>query len=268
MPLQVRGTTFRCLCKLLKPVARFCVRHAHPIQDLIEAAKVALIEVAAEEMRRQHHKVNVSRMSVITGVHRRDVMRIAKEGRVTESTSGLTGRILGQWEQDPRFQTKEGKPRVLSIDGANNEFRDLVHTVSQDLNYGTILFDLERIGAVQRTARGIKLKSTALSVKADLEGSMEMISNDSEDLLRCVEENVLRAPTVPHLHARTEYDNVPPQYLPNIRSWILEEGTRFHARVREYVSQFDRDINPAIEGPGRAKIMVGAFSRAEERSND
>ena len=75
MPQADRTFLLNTLRLLVKPIAKFCLRHTLSIQDLIESAKIAFIEVADAEIRKKGDKVNTSRISLVTGLHRKDVIR-------------------------------------------------------------------------------------------------------------------------------------------------------------------------------------------------
>ena len=254
----------RCLKTIIRPVARFSIKHSLTIKELLEAAKIAMLEIAEEELARGGEKVNVSRLSVLTGIHRRDVMRLTREGDKLEDSQNLISRILGQWEQDPRFVTASGAPRVLSVDGEDNEFKELVELISKDLNPGTVLFQLERTGLVERGPRGLKLLRKVQSLQDDIAAGYQLLASDVEELSLAVQENLEGSLETPHLHARTEYDNLFVKDIPEVRSWLLKEGTAFHERARTFLSKFDKDLNPSRKDPAGSRVVVGTFSRVIE----
>ncbi|MCB0311612.1 MAG: hypothetical protein KDD42_10275, partial [Bdellovibrionales bacterium] len=60
MALQVHGKTLlEMLVLMLKPVARFCLRHSISVQDLIESAKIAMISASADEIQATGRKVTI-----------------------------------------------------------------------------------------------------------------------------------------------------------------------------------------------------------------
>ena len=257
----VPDTVRTVLFALLRPTVRFCVRHGLHIQDLLEAAKAVFLEVSAAEIEQQGGKANVSRLSAATGIHRRDVMRIFGRSETKEQPQGLVSRVLGQWQHDSRFVTAAGTPRVLSIAPEDNEFKKLILAVSQDLNPGTILFELERIGAVERRGHRLKLRSQAYVPKNDWREGYRMLGRDADYLASAVEQNVHETAESPNLHATTEFDNVREDALPQIRKWLLTEGSKFQDRVRTYLSQYDVDINPrAARTRAGAKVVLSCFS--------
>lgn len=248
---------------LLRPIIRFCLKHSLQIQDLLNAAKRVFVDLADQEIRQHTKKVNVSRLSVVTGLYREEVRRIYIEGAAIETRpSSLLGRVVGQWEQDRRFRNKEGEPRVLSCDGEGSEFYNLVRLVSKNINPATVLFELERNGAVERTARGLKFKRPTFAASENKLTGYELLSRDLESLVRAVEEN-LEGQKV-NLHIRTEFDNLYVRNLPQIREWLVLHGKRFHKEVRDYLSQFDKDINPDADPnePAQTKVMLSTFSLA------
>ena len=123
LPSEIRA---RCLRLLLKPVVRYCLRNGHPFQDYVAESKKVFVEIAVEELKRAGGKVNASKISAVTGLNRRDTKIETEEKQEDEQSRGIISRILVHWEQSPRFCTKNGQPRVLSVEGEDSEFSKLV----------------------------------------------------------------------------------------------------------------------------------------------
>ena len=265
MNKRYTGVGVTCLRLLLKPVVRFCLRHSLHVQDILESAKVLFVEIAAEELENNKKKPNIARLSAMTGLQRREVMRIYRDADIKEEPRGLVRRIIGQWQQDRRFLTKSRKPKVLSFDGPDSEFRMLCEEVSNDITAGTVFNELERIGAVKKVRNGVKLLARAYVPTGDVKAGFGLLSDDIEDLSMAVEENILLQPDPPHMHVKTEYDNISPDSLEKIRDWIYREGSALHQKARNFISQFDQDINPSKDGTDEsARVVLGSFSYITE----
>lgn len=264
---QIQTILLKSLEIMLEPIVFFCLKYSIAIQELTETLKLTLLKAAQRTLQQQGQKVNVSRLSVLTGLHRRDVIRLSQEesARPRQQPVNLIGRIIGQWEQDRRFLTKAGKPRILSHDGADSEFARLVQLVSSDLHPGTILFQLERLSLVKRVRNGLQLLQSKFDVRGDFERGYQIMAADVNTLISAVSDNLDHPDQIPHLHARTEYDNIFVEDLPLIRRWLLKEGAAFHQRARSYLSKLDKDINPHIRKVGGAKVAVGTFSLVQEK---
>ena len=253
------------LSHLLRGVIRFCLRQGLTIQDIVETSKKVIVDTASEEIRSSGESVNVSRLSLLTGLHRRDVGRILKGEKPLGAANNFIARIITQWEQDKRFKNKTGKPKALNYVGENSSFKKLVRAVSADISPATVLFELKRIGAVKETTNGnLELISNVYTVDKDASAGFEFTAKDIDYLLCAVEENLLSPDGTANLHARTEYDNIYKSDLPKIKKWLLREGSIFHKRVRDYLASFDKDINPSKGKEGGGKVVIGAYSLTEK----
>ena len=257
-------TLLSCIEIALRPIMRLCLRHGLAYKHITDIVKQALVHVAIEEINSSGEKINASRLCASTGVPRQEVQRIWR-GETKEISAGYITRVIGQWERDPEFQTKSGKPRVLKYDGENADFQRLVGKVIKDIRPSAVLFALERIGAVETQDDGIRLVKKTFVTTGDPKRTFEFYASDSEDLLRTIQENAFEPKKIPHLHARTEYDNLSQKHLPAIRKWLFNEGSIFHKRCREYLSQFDHDLNPKLRGAAGGKAVLCSFSFCEKK---
>ncbi|MCB0355317.1 MAG: hypothetical protein KDD64_17415 [Bdellovibrionales bacterium] len=259
-----------CLRMVMRPFARYCIRHAHSFQEFIKVAKLTFIEVAAEEIRKTTEKVNPSRLSVMTGIYRREVTKIYKDKEEpSERQAGILGRVLLQWEQDPEFQDKNGTPKILRFKGEKSEFSALVEKVSKHVPSGSVLFEMTRIGIAKKTKQGLELVRRLPGHRQDPRKGFELLSREVDTVVRTAEENISGERGYDNLHIRTEFDNLVLEELPNIRSWLIEEGKQFHVKVRAYLSQFDKDIQSTAaisdDKTGGGKVVVSLFGRACEK---
>lgn len=245
---------------LLRPALRFCLKNLISLQEIVTCCKAVLVELATDELSRKGESVNTSRLSLLTGVHRKDVQQIRDEGEPKEGHSLFAQRLLARWEQDSRFTTSSGKTRVLSCDGEHSEFWNLVRSVSKEMNPASVLSDLEHRGAVLRTKNGIRLVYEFDQLSGNPVEGYRLASSDASDLLEAAQENVSSSLAVPHLHLRTEFDNIYLSEMPQVQKWILLEGSRFHKKVRTFLSKFDKDLHSRKTGAAGGRVVVGAFS--------
>ena len=264
--MELAGMKARTLHNTLKilarPIVEFCLRNSLRIQDLEQCFRQVLVEAAREEIERKGGKVTDSRLSIMTGLHRREITRLVKSDPVSETNGNLITKIVGHWQTDKRFCLKSGRGRTLSLDREGGEFYKLVRSISSDLNPATVLFELERTGAVERTEQGVRLVEKEYIRRGDLEGGFRVVGADIGDLIGAAECNLLEKRDIPQLHLRTEYDRVREDAIPRIQKWILNEGHALHQRARAFISRFDQDVNPQLKYSGRfQKVVLGSFGR-------
>lgn len=252
---------------LLRPIARFCLRHGLHIQDLLEASKRSLLQAAADEL---GEKKNVARLSASTGLQRRDVTRLLEAPSEIPEPLGLVNRIIGQWRYDRKFVDEDGNPKELSLDaGGRGSFVSLVQTVTQDIPPGTVLFELERLGALERTEDSVRLLAPAYVPKENHREGYRMLSRDMAYLIDAVTQNIEQKPKTPNLHATVEFDNIRQDKLHEIREWLLDEGSKFQKKVSAYLASHDVDINPPRRAtPAGGKVSFSVFSVTEEEKSD
>jgi hypothetical protein len=247
---------------MLAPVVRLSLRNALHLGELIEIMKDVFVECARNELEAKNEAVSLSKLSVMTGVHRKDVTRIVRSDERVPREQNIISRVMVQWQHNPLYATKNRKPRVLTAEGRGSQFAELVKSVNgEDVSAYSILNEMQRLGVVERRGPRVELVWRDFVIGADIEAGISQLSTDVNTLSLAVEENLFGGEGVRNLHLKTEFDNIPEEYLSSIKSWILEEGSQFHRRVRTHLSQFDRDTNPDLaQSSGRGRVVVGAFS--------
>lgn len=274
MTQDSRITNF--ISTMLRPVIRLALRHSLHLQTLLDLVKKLLVEEAINELQKEGDTTSISRISAMTGVHRKDIANIRNQCAMDEGnlnigqrrTLSVIQRVLNNWQAMIEFQETTGKPKVLSFGGKSSEFHRLVNSVSTDLNPYSVLFELERSGAAKKTENGLKLLAGIENLKGNPLAAYTLLAQDIRDFSQAVEENIQNKDSDANLHIRTEYDNISADYLPEIRTWLLKEGSSLHGRARQYLSRFDRDINPAAPGETfAAKVILGSFSLTENPIN-
>ncbi len=254
---------------LLAPCVRFCLRRGLKLQDVVEIAKEEFVEHAMLQLAAAGKGESASKVNVMTGVHRKDIAKIKRPEKKKRSTADLVTRIIAQWQTDPQFTTKHGRPRTLSCEGAESEFAQLVGSVSREINHYPVLFELERIAAVKRTSRGLRLQRQIYIPTGDPEEGVNFLSTDVDDLAAAVEQNLFSEQETANLHIKTQYDCVPREAVAELKKWLLAEGSSFHQRMRKYLSALDQ-ARPSEKEQAETmvRVSVGSFSRVDENQKD
>jgi hypothetical protein len=252
----------RLVALMVKPLVRFALRKRVTFQSFNAIIRNAFVEVARSELEAAGQKVNASRISIMTGLPRQEIQKI--ESAVLgdyEEEEGLVGRIVSYWENSEQFKTARG-PRPLTYEGDQSEFWSLCRRVNKNLHPGTVLFELERLGNIEKTDGKVFLRRANVAVRKNEERAYSLLAHDLNALIISVEKN-LHTDNVQEqvLHYHTEYDQIRGSKVGEIRRWLRDQGREFHRKVREYLSAFDMDVNPessdADESP--FKVIVGSF---------
>lgn len=134
---------------LLLPWVRQLVRHGVTYPQLALRLKQVFFEAARAELDRTGQRQTDSAVSVLSGLHRKDVRALgsAAPGVATPSIP-LSSQIVTRWVTDPQYRDRRNKPRDLSRHGAAGSFDALVNSVSKDVHPRTALEELVRLGVV------------------------------------------------------------------------------------------------------------------------
>lgn len=250
------------VASLLRPLVRVCLKRGVRIQELEEAARKAFVEEAKVAIEEAHGDVSVSKISVTTGIHRTEVARLLTGEEKPKTRHDVLNRVIGLWCGKRSFRSADGAPRPLTFAGTASEFAKLVASISKEVTHYPILFELERIGAIEYEDKRVRLKVREFTPSGDVAQGLAVLSEDVEDLALAVEGNLGDNYDDPDLHLRTAFDNIVPEKLAEARRFILERGAVFQDEMRAFLGGLDRDITPDLPaGPKRAKIVVGVFSR-------
>ena len=270
-PSTTSQTASKTILLLARPFVRFCLRHSVTFWDLQDVLKRVYVQSGRDEIQRDGGKINISRLSVITGLHRNEVTALLNEkSELPDGSSSLLARVIGRWEQDPDFSTSAGKPRILTHGTMTSEFNKLVEKESKTVNPASVLAELLRIQAVLLTTRGVKFFRAAPPIGESKLAAFEILSQDIGNLIQAVEENIAALESNSNLHIRTVYDNVYEKHIPKIREWMLLQGKAFHRRARAFISKMDKDIRTSKKPSDRAgaKVVLTAFSFTEVAAHE
>lgn len=165
-PARISGTAdlaspalLGALRRMLRPVVRLLLANHLTHPDFSTFMKSIFVEVAREELAAAQQRETASRISVLTGVHRKDLRRLMAqspaEQSVPESVS-LGARLVRRWTSEAPFLDRRGRPRPLPrhSDTADvPDFEQLVASISSDVRPRTVLDEWLRIGIVEIDAK-------------------------------------------------------------------------------------------------------------------
>ncbi|MCP4305610.1 MAG: hypothetical protein GY788_12190 [bacterium] len=136
---------------LLRPLARAMIAHGVTLNMATEALKRALVDEAVKNSE-EPDSVSDSQVSLLTGLHRKDVKRLRQENPAPLKRPVLNACALaiGQWTTQKRFLDGAGKPRRLrrAASGRRPGFDELIRSAKIDLPPATVLEALKTHRAV------------------------------------------------------------------------------------------------------------------------
>ena len=142
------------LQRLLRPLVRLILTKGFTYPMLLDLLKSVYVRIAKEEFTLDAKRQTDSRISLLTGVHRKDVRRLAHETSGPDSMPAnvsLGSQLIALWMSGPEYLDKRGHPRRLprvAGKGARASFEALVTSQSKDIRPRAVLDEWQRLGIV------------------------------------------------------------------------------------------------------------------------
>ena len=132
------------VARLLRPLVRLFVARGITFPALTDLLRELYVNVAEYDFALSGKEQTDSRVSLLTGIHRKEVRRLRGAGapvNVVPATVSQTSRILARWLADPEFTDGDGHPLPLPriAEPQQPSFERLVASVTRDVRSRAVL---------------------------------------------------------------------------------------------------------------------------------
>lgn len=142
---------------MLMPLIRLLVAHGVTYPRFVAALKPAFLRAAHTELSDSGKRISDSALSIMSGVHRKDVRALMADERPRangQRALSLADEVIARWMKDPRYTTRDGLPLDLPVRTSNGaqdkpSFDALMQSVSRDFHSRAALDELTRLGVVE-----------------------------------------------------------------------------------------------------------------------
>jgi len=185
------------LAPILRPLIRLLIAQGVDFTRFTAWLKPLFLEQAQADLSRRQQKATDSALSLLSGVHRKDVKVWREEGlsqRLAGSVS-LTNQVFTTWTDEPAYCDQEGKPRLLARIGPKPSFESLVQSQSKDLHPYSVLSDLLRLDLARLEMIGeqeyVALNRTTFTPPPGSVESLQVFSGNLADHVATATANLL-----------------------------------------------------------------------------
>lgn len=252
--------------RILRPLVRTLLRHGVPYPAFSELARWTYAEVAAQEFPIAGRKQTHSRISVLTGLSRKEVLRLRQlpepggDGEVERFHRAA--RIVSAWAREPEFCEPGGEPRVLPFEGPGASFSGLVSRFGGDVTPRAVLDELLRVGTVERGADGaIRLRTRAYvpaGVGAEAE-RVAILGHDVAALIETIDHNLQAKPEHRRFQRRVAYQGVPAGEVAGVRDLAAADGQRLLELLDRVLAEKIRRGYEQGPPAQTARVMLGVY---------
>lgn len=230
-----------------------------------EISKQVFVDIAEMEMGIGGKKSSMSRISLITGLTRKDVKRIKElpeiDNSEVEERYNHAARVIHAWMSEDRFKDSSGQPKELSIDEGEESFFSLSKEFGGDIHARAILDDLIEVGCVNVDQRAdkVKLVTQGYVPKESSADQIGILGRDVTDLLQTLDHNINNG-GIKYLQRKVCFDAVPEQYVQKLRDVCREKGRSLIKELERILAEYDCDVHPELMGKDNKKRLgVGIY---------
>ena len=206
------------MINLLDPLfaafARLTVARGILFPDFMERMKLHYVDAAKQSAK---DKITDSRLSVITGLQRRDIVRLRKVKTKPPKPNHLS-RLIAIWQTEAAYSSS-GKPIDLPKNGPEPSFETLARKVRRDVHARTMLDTLVETGTVAISDKDqiVRLLQTSYQPLAGSEDQLIYLANNLGDHLNAATDNVL-GHQPPHFERAVHYTQLTPEQVAELKA--------------------------------------------------
>jgi len=254
--------------RLLQPLIRILLRQGISCGTFTELAKRAYVDVAEKEFTVAGRKQTTSRISVLTGMHRKEVLRLKLLPPIEESGIdehyNRAARVISGWLRDEAFQDRKGDPDVLPYEGGDHSFTELVKRYSGDIPTRAVADELLRVNAIEKTQHGeLRLTARGYVTSGSEMEKFQILGTDTRDLILTIDHNLIHPPDKALFQRKVMYDNVPLENVEGFQRLAARLGQGVLEQLDAWLAARDKDVNPQVAGNGRARLGLGIYQLKE-----
>lgn len=255
---------------LLRPLVRLLVRNGVGYPAFAAALKRVFLEAARKELTDRGMPQTDSALSLLSGVHRRDVRQLGRHAGTADPSDtapapmSLAAEVVARWMNDARYLQPDGSPRHLPRSGSEDSFDDLVSSVSNDVRPRAVLDELLRLGVVQESGAEIRLEGSGFAPRQGFDEMSWLFAANLHDHAAAAAANLHGDGN--HLEQAVYVDQISAESAAQLHQVSVTAWQQAFRRVMQQAQErFDGDAALAPDQRRhRARFGVYFFSEPEE----
>jgi len=264
--LGLRGTLRNAVRTLLRPIALVLIRSGMPWREFSELSKSVFVDVASDSFGIRGRPTNVSRVSILTGISRKEVKRqreLLEGGTETQSSKTTDAtRLLSGWYQDPDFLNADGDPLALTLEAEGRQsFHELFARYGGDTPEQTLLRELTSARSIERLEDGrVSPKRRYHTPDEVSEGALRFFGTNLFDHANTLSKNLAVEDGAPKwLEGFAVESNIDSRHVEEFREFLNVRGQEFLEEIDEWLSRHQQNAEDKTSTPVRLGLGVYAI---------
>jgi Family of unknown function (DUF6502) len=174
-----------CVLRAVAPLVRLLLRNGVTYTAFAAALKPVFLQAAQAELNERGAKSTDSAITLLSGVHRRDVRNLLRAAPAADAAQrrplGVASQVVARWLGERSYRARGGAPRKLPRGSEKGGFDALVASVSSDVRPRAVLEELKRLGAATEDESGIELKASGFAPREGFEEMSWLFADNLSD---------------------------------------------------------------------------------------
>jgi len=255
---------------VMRPLVRLMLARGVTLPLAVELLKRVYVQVALEDGDPGKAATD-SRISMLSGVHRKDVKRLRAlsdaHADLPRNVS-LGAQLVSVWTSDPRWLGEDDQPRPLprlGRVGGELSFDALVASVSKDIRARPVLDEWLRLGVVRVNAHDeVVLNTAAFIPQTGFDEKLSYLSLNVGDHAMAAVDNTLGRGG-PWFERSVHYRSMTPQAVEALRARAAELGMQ---SLQTLNADAQRQPVAAEGDPLKSRFTFGIYFYAEHNNDD
>ncbi|MEM0990840.1 MAG: DUF6502 family protein [Pseudomonadota bacterium] len=261
----------RVMRSLLRPLVRALIAQGVTAPAFYRIIKRVYVEVAEHDFKLDDERQTDSRISMLTGVHRRDVrsFRDADRSADTAAQEKVTtlATVLGRWLASDSTRDADGRPLPLPRSGDGANFEALVQAVSKDIRPRTVLDELVRQGLVEVVDGHVHVRADAFLGPSDPDQKIHFFAENVGDHIAAAVDNLLAEEPV-FMERAVFYNRLTPGSVDAIEGEAKRLGGAALAELNQLAHARQAADLDAPDGTKRFRFGVFFYAEDEGATED
>lgn len=258
--------------KVLRPIVRLLLSYQITYPTLLELLKSLYVEVAEQEFQVAGKRQSDSRITLLTGVHRKDIKRLREEQNpenVTPKSISIGAQLIATWLASDDFVDANGAPLPLPLrsdEKGLSSFDTLVTRVcKQDIRPRVILDEWINLGVAHLDGnKCVVLNTGAFTPEKGLEEKIFFFGKNIHDHLSASSSNLLgNKPS--YFDRSVYYDQLSAKSVETLRKDANEIGMQALNAINKKALHLQSSDSQS-SGP-KHRINFGVFNYSTEYSS-
>jgi len=272
LPRALKGHFTAAIQRMLRAVVRHLIAQGVTYPALTQMLKEVYVEVAEAEFALPFKRQTDSRLSLVTGLNRKEIARLRTRQRKPQKApvaieDNLVTHVIGRWMAGPPYAANDGTPLCLTYESErpnSASFARLVRDLTVDIPVRSVLDELVRADAVTLRSDGaVELRREVNIPVEDAAAKLALLGTDPGELFCTIMHNI-EHPEAARLQRKVVYDNIGADALAEIRGMARRSGEEFIRSTNALLAGHDRDRNPHAAGGQRTRVVLGTYYFEEE----